>query len=65
MNYIKQLQKENNDLQIQIIDMINKINEFRRHLNSSKFYIDPTIQVNDVQRYLNYITDQTNLLITN
>ena len=65
MNYIKQLQKDLKCQEDLNIDMINKINELRRHLNTDKFKHDTTIQVSDVHRWLYYITDTSNELITN
>ena len=53
MNYIKQLQEDLKREKEDNINMINKINELRRHLNSNKFYIDPTTSI-----------DPTNLIST-
>ena len=52
MNYIKQLQEENKSLRDQLYNMQEKTIHARGHLLHSKFHIDSTIQVNDVDNIL-------------
>jgi hypothetical protein len=56
-NYIKRLQRDNAALLDQVTAMQNSITEFRVHLASDKFAIDPTIQVADVQRWLDNVAN--------
>ena len=55
MNYIKRLQKENEELKAEAQRTKDAGNEFRRHLNSSKFHKDTTIQVGDVHNWLDIV----------
>lgn len=57
MNYIKQLQADALDNATRDMVRQNRVNEFRTYLNSSKFHDDTTVQVADVHRWLDYITE--------
>jgi hypothetical protein len=57
MNYIEQLQADALDNGIRDMARQTRVNEFRTYLNSSKFHDDTTVQVSDVHRWLDYITE--------
>lgn len=52
MNYIKQLQSEIVESSTRRDDAVEKITDFLIYLQSSKFHANPTIQVNEVTRFL-------------
>lgn len=52
MNYIHQLQDDGRAMSAEIQALRNGINRLRAHLTSSKFHHEPTIQVGDVERWL-------------
>ena len=48
MNYIKRLEKENKDKELEIRAYSNTIEELTSYLFSQKFEVDPTVQARDV-----------------
>lgn len=57
MNYIHRLQARVTDLEDRLDKVDTELREFRRHLFSEKFWVDTTIQVSDVHRYLDRIQE--------
>lgn len=57
MNYIKTLEDGIKAYDKSESIRADRFNEFRVHLQSSKFNADPTIQVSDVQRWISYIQE--------
>lgn len=55
MNFIKKLQRENEALKGQALEMIDRINDFKAFLLTEKFHKDTTIQTSDVQTWLTNI----------
>ena len=55
MNHIKRLQQENLQKDRALKALNVAVAEFRKHLRSSKFHNDPTIQVSDVHAWLDRI----------
>jgi len=51
MRLHKQVERQNKRVE----SFVQGINDFRRHLRSSKFHQDTTIQVSDVHNYLDNI----------
>ncbi len=58
MNYIQQLQKDNEELRIRIKETADLIQDFKIHLLSAKFSVDTTIQVQDVLNRLDMISEK-------
>ncbi len=58
MNYIKQLEADKKINEARIKGLTDGVVSFRAHLASSKFAVDPTIQVADVNRWLDTIIMQ-------
>lgn len=52
MNYIQKLRGIGEAHQAVLTELESEILDFSAHLQSAKFYDDPTIQVADVQRFL-------------
>jgi hypothetical protein len=61
MNHIKKLQQSLFERDMMIKGIQEGIEEFRRHLESSKFHEDTTIQVSDVFGWLNRINENATL----
>jgi len=57
MNYIKKLESEISALKENQKKTSESIQEFKTHLNSSKFQNDTTIQVRDVFNWLEKISE--------
>jgi hypothetical protein len=55
MNHIKKLQFQVSERDMLIKGIQEGIGDFRKHLKSSKFHEDPTIQVQDVFNWLERI----------
>jgi len=58
MNWITQLKKEKNDIHEKNLNARVEILNFRGHLLSPKFHADTTIQVQDVQNWLDNIQNK-------
>jgi len=57
MHYSEKLKNDNQTLENRIASAEKAVQEFRKHLESSKFHIDTTIQIKDVNNYLLNILD--------
>jgi predicted transcriptional regulator len=59
MNYIKQLQAENEELRANLKKTQDLLLEVACYLQSDKFHVDTTVQVQDVQNRLDPVWDAT------
>lgn len=57
MNYIQRLERDCDQMNEELGQMRDGIAQLRAHLQSSKFHVDTTIQVSDVQAWLAGILD--------
>lgn len=57
MHYSERLKQEAAILEARLANAEKTIQEFRKHLESTSFHNDPTIQVRDVNNYLLDILD--------
>lgn len=57
MNYIKKLESEISEMKENQKKTLQSIADFKEHLLCSKYDNDPTIQVNDVFRWLEKISE--------
>ena len=55
MNWIKKREMEHKAVKDEVKRIADMVNLFRRHLNSSKFHKDTTIQVSDVHNWLDIV----------
>jgi len=57
MHYVKKLKEKVEMLEKKNREVQDVINQFRKHLRIEKFHKDTTIQVSDVQSWLDIITE--------
>ena len=48
MNYIKRLEHDNTDLEMQVHEALTITRDLVKYLNSDKFWVDTTVQSRDV-----------------